>query len=110
MITIVELPNFKKITKKWLVRSERLRLHQMLCENPECGIIIKGTGGVRKMRFAVGRKGKRGGARVIYYYHVSETEIFLLDAYTKNQKENITPAQKKAIRQFVDQLTMKGEK
>ena len=104
MITVIELPSFLKATKKWLAENERVILHQTLQEQPANGDVIQGTGGVRKLRLAVGGKGKRGGARVIYYYHVSDSEVFLITAYTKNQKQDLTAAEKKLMRDLVKQL------
>ena len=65
---------------------------------------MAGTGGVRKLRWAVSGRGKRGGARVIYYYHGDELPVFLLDAYAKKEKANLTQAERNAIRQLVPML------
>ena len=62
------------------------------------------TGGVRKIRWALGGKGKRGGARVIYYYHSERLPLFLLTAYAKNEKPNLTKAERNAIKRLVQIL------
>jgi len=61
--------------------SERAELVAFIGANPESGEIIPETGGVRKLRWALAGRGKRGGARVIYYFHVQELPISLLSAY-----------------------------
>ena len=62
--------------------------------------MIRGTGGVRKMRVALPRRGKSGGARVIYYYHGGTERVFLILAYSKNRKEGLTGAERLAMRKL----------
>ena len=64
-----------------------------LAANPGLGALIKGGGGIRKIRVAVGSRGKRGGARVIYYWAVRRDLILLLHAYPKNVSDDLTPRQ-----------------
>ena len=64
-----------------------------LAANPALGALIKGGGGIRKVRVAVGSRGKRGGARIIYYWAVRKDLILLLYAYPKNVSANLTPRQ-----------------
>ena len=64
-----------------------------LAANPGLGALIKGGGGIRKIRVAVGPRGKRGGARVIYYWAVRKDLILLLYAYAKNVSADLTPRQ-----------------
>ena len=64
-----------------------------LAANPGLGALIKGGGGIRKIRMAVGTRGKRGGARVIYYWAVRKDVILLLYAYPKNVSADLTPKQ-----------------
>lgn len=74
-----------------------------LADDPEAGDLIPGTGGLRKIRLAAKGHGKRGGARVIYYYFTSAAQIALLLAYAKNEAENLTAAQKKMLKQVIEQ-------
>lgn len=67
-------------------------------------MLSKAQGGVRKLRFAAGGKGKQGGVRVIYYYHVCDSEIFLIQAYKKSKKEDLSSAEKKELHKFTNQL------
>jgi hypothetical protein len=72
--------------------------------NPEAGKIVPETGGVRKIRWALGGAGKRGGARVIYYYHNERMPVFLLSAYAKNRKEDLSPSERKLMKRLVPAL------
>lgn len=107
-ITIVELPEFIKRTKGIFNSEELEEFLEYLKDNPTKGDVIAGTNGVRKIRVAAGGKGKRGGARVIYYYQVSATTIYLLTAYTKNTKEDLTAQDKKQLKLMVESLLNAG--
>jgi len=61
--------------------------------NPAIGVLIRGSGGTRKVRVAVGSRGRSGGARVIYYWAVRKDVILLLYAYPKNARADLTPKQ-----------------
>ena len=75
---------------------------EFLARWPTAGPVIQGTGGLRKVRIARAGRGKRGGARVIYYYHDSNKPILLLMIYAKADKENLTDAQKARLRKHVE--------
>lgn len=106
-ITITELPPFDKKAAK-LFRPEELdELKHYLMLHPDKGDVIPGTGGIRKMRWAAGNKGKRGGARVIYFYHVVGTTIYLMTCYTKNEQTDLPSALKKQLKAMVE-LIKKG--
>ena len=78
--------------------SERAELVAFVGANLEAGEIIPETGGVGKIRWALGGMGKRGGARVIYYYHNERLPVFLLSAYAKNRKANLSKAERNAMK------------
>lgn len=103
-LEFVHLPLFER-TAKGLLDDEDLRALELdLLENPERGSVQAGTGGVRKVRVAIGDRGKSGGARVAYLYvEVRETIYFIL-AFSKNVQANLTTEQKKAIRALVAKL------
>ena len=67
-VTVVETPEFLAATRKLLTEDERAALVDHLARNPDAGDLISGTGGLRKLRWAVEGRGKRGGARVIYFF------------------------------------------
>jgi hypothetical protein len=69
--------------------------------NPEAGEAIPETGGVRKIRWALAVKGKRGGARVIYYCHTERLPVLLLAAYAKNEKANLSKAERNAMKRLM---------
>ena len=68
---------------------------------PEQGPVIRGAGGLRKVRWARPGAGKRGGLRVIYYWTAAERAFYMLYAYSKNEQENLTPAQARMLGQLV---------
>lgn len=75
-----------------------------IAKNPTGWPVIQGTGGIRKARFSIGNKGKRGGGRICYFYFTQEESIHLLKAYSKNEKEDLTPSEKNVLRQIVKDL------
>ena len=80
-----------------LTDDEYAKLQNDLCDEPEAGAIIKGGGGIRKIRWSFGGRGKRGGARIIYYWAVSREKIIMLDIYAKNEKEDLTRTELKNL-------------
>jgi hypothetical protein len=86
--------------------SERTELVAFLAANPESGDVIPETGGVRKARWALPGKGKRGGARAIYYLHSQQLPLFLLAAYGKNEKANLTKDERNAVAKLVPILVV----
>jgi len=75
-----------------------------IVNNPMAGDIIPGLGGIRKIRFGLKGKGKRGGGRAIYFLQVSEDLVFMLFAYAKNMQTDLTPDQKKIALSWVKEL------
>ena len=73
-----------------------------LVSHPSAGAIIPHSGGLRKIRWSMGGRGKRGGVRVIYYWVVSEDQILMLFMYPKSEKDDLTPQQLKALREIVE--------
>jgi hypothetical protein len=81
--------------------TERTALIIYLAVNPKVGVVVPETGGIRKLRWALPGRGKSGGARVIYYYHNASIPLYALDIYAKNQKANLSAAEKKAARRTI---------
>jgi mRNA-degrading endonuclease RelE of RelBE toxin-antitoxin system len=79
-------------------------LEYLIMVAPDLPPIIKGTGGIRKVRFAASGKGKRAGARVIYAYFKDEGIVVLFLAYGKNEKDDLTTQEKKAMKQLLQQI------
>ena len=103
-MTTVETARFLKDAKPLMSDSERDELVVFVGANPEAGQIIPETGGVRKIRWALAGRGKRGGARVIYYYHNQRLPLFLLAVYGKNEKANLSKAERNAMKRLVPVL------
>ena len=97
MQTVAETPTFTRQADKLFSENEKRELIDLLAENPMAGAPIPGTGGVRKLRFAASGQGKRGGARVIYYYLDEARPIYLLLAYAKAAKTDLTPDERRTV-------------
>lgn len=104
MQTIAETPTFTKQAEALFDEAEKQELITYLAEHPLEGDVIPGTGGVRKLRYAASGRGKRGGARVIYYYLDADLPLYALLIYPKNVKTDLTPADKKAALALVASL------
>jgi hypothetical protein len=104
----VEFVSFDVFNRIWddlgLTDDDLKNLQEYLIINPETGSVIQGTGGVRKIRWALNNKGKSGGIRVLYIDFIVYEKIYLLMAYPKNQKDNISDKEKMIIKQLVTDL------
>ncbi|WP_395707914.1 type II toxin-antitoxin system RelE/ParE family toxin [Reyranella sp.] len=87
---MVETPEFLAATRKLMDEADRMLLVDYLAYHPTAGDLVPGTGGVRKLRWALEGRGKRGGARVIYFYHDTAMPLFALTAYAKNQQADLS--------------------
>ena len=85
----IETTIFTKLLPKYLTDDEYRAFQWYLLLNPEVGDLVRGSGGVRKVRWAPEGKGKRGGIRIMYYWKNSDNEIWLLTLYSKNEKATI---------------------
>ena len=86
---------------KLIKDDEYLELQRELLINPLAGVLIRNSGGLRKLRWAVETKGKSGGIRVIKYYVTSDEQIFMLVAYKKGKKDDLTDKERAALRKLV---------
>ena len=102
MLTFVETRLFTKLVKDYLSDDEYGALQQALASDPEAGDVIPGSGGVRKLRWRVGGRGKRGGIRVIYYLRLRQGQVWMLTLYAKNVADNIPAHVLKKIREEID--------
>lgn len=109
IIAIVELSSFSKKAAKILDKEEIGALRAYLLQHPDKGDVIPGTGGIRKLRWAASGRGKRGGARVIYFYHVVGTTVYLMGCYAKNEQTDLSSADKKHLKSLTVQIK-KGDK
>jgi hypothetical protein len=95
---LIETPVFTDQVKELLPDEDYRRLQWHLVRYPYAGDVIRGTGGLRKIRWTAGGKGKSGGVRVIYFHVVSLSQIRLLLIYRKGLKDDLSPAEKKMLR------------
>lgn len=99
------LPEFDKQWKAMKLTDDDLRrLEDLILENPELGDVMQGTGGLRKLRFSFSDRGKSGSSRVCYINIVRKEKIFLITAYPKNVKDNLSKAERNNIKQLVEIL------
>src|ERR1700755_2071078 len=89
MQTVVETPSYLVDAGRLFSADERKAIVDRLAADPTCGVIIPGSGGVRKVRFGFGARGKSGGARIIYLYSGASLPVFVLAVFAKNEKANL---------------------
>lgn len=99
-ISVVETPEFSSATRKLMDDEERTLLVDYLAYNPTAGDLIPATGGVRKLRWGLDGRGKRGGARVIYFYHDPGMPLFALTAFAKNERADLSQQDRNDFRQL----------
>jgi hypothetical protein len=102
MLVFVETPLFSRLVSDYLPDDSYAELQASLNEDPERGKIIRGTGGVRKLRWASAGRGKSGGLRIIYYFKKANGEIWMLTLYAKTEHESIPAHILKQIREEIE--------
>ena len=100
-VEIVETPIFTRKIKDVLSDDEYSKLQWALVINPEAGALIPGGRGLRKLRWVIPGKGKRGGLRIIYYWYVRDEAIYMLLPYKKSEQEDLTKEQVKILSEYV---------
>lgn len=98
----IEATFFEKYRANYLTDEQYSALQSELLAYPDAGDVIQGSGGLRKIRSASGGRGKRGGVRVIYYYLMQKQRFYLLTIYAKNEVSDLTKAEIKQLRTFVE--------
>src|SRR5258708_11292452 len=83
---------------------ERRAIVDRLAADPACGVVIPGSGGIRKVRFGFGARGKSGGARIIYLFSGERLPVFVLAVFAKNEKANLSPAERNALAKMVTDM------
>jgi hypothetical protein len=102
VLSFIETRLFSQLVGEYLSDDEYASLQKTLIANPQAGTLIPGSGGVRKIRWAVRGRGKRGGVRVIYYAKIREGVIWMLTIYPKNVAENIPAHVLRKIKEEID--------
>lgn len=104
LCTVAETSAFSRRAEVLLSAEEKDDLVYALACNPQAGVEIPGTGGVRKLRWAAGGKGTRGGVRIVYFFHNAFSPLYALYIFGKGEKEDLSPAEKKAMKQIAGRL------
>jgi hypothetical protein len=102
--TVIETPAYLRKATRLMDEDERADVVDTLAEDPRAGALIKGTGGLRKVRMPLQGQGKRGGARVIYWWHSEDYPVALLWAFAKNEADNLTAEQRRLLSQAAEAL------
>ena len=101
-MVIIETPIFTKTIQSLMSEDDYRQLQSALVIRPDMGATIPGSGGLRKLRWRIPGRGKRGGVRVIYYWATSREEVWMLLAYAKAKKEDLSLQQLKLLRRIVE--------
>ena len=103
-VSVVETPEFLSATRKLMSGGDRALLVAYLAYNPVAGDLVPGTGGIRKLRWGLEGRGKRGGARVIYFYHDAALPLFALTAFAKNERADLSQEDRNDFRRLTTLL------
>ncbi|PKM43890.1 MAG: addiction module toxin RelE [Gammaproteobacteria bacterium HGW-Gammaproteobacteria-1] len=104
MITVAETAPFQRKISSLLTEEERADLIAYLAEHPNAGVLLQGTGGIRKLRWGRQGGGKSGGIRVIYFVYNADMPLYLLAAFGKNEKANISAEERNMLAKTVKDL------
>jgi hypothetical protein len=102
-MVFIETNLFTKQLAAYLSDNEYRELQGFLIEKPNAGDLIQGTGGLRKLRWGAGGKGKRGGIRIIYYWQTMQNQIYMMTLYAKNEMKDLSAKEKKLLRLMVEE-------
>ncbi len=100
----VETPTFTRLIAKFMGDDEHAKLQLGLALRPEWGKVIPGSGGLRKLRWAGSGRGKRGGLRIIYYWQTADDQIWLLLAYRKSERDDLSHDEIKQLKRLVEEF------
>jgi hypothetical protein len=103
-MVFVELTPFLAFREEYWTDEDLRALQSYLLASPEAGALLRGGVGLRKLRWSAQGRGKRGGARVIYYWHVPRQHIYLVYGYVKSKREDLTPRQVKVLAELMKDL------
>jgi mRNA-degrading endonuclease RelE of RelBE toxin-antitoxin system len=103
VMIFIETSVFTRHLEKLMSDDEYRLLQKELVKNPDKGVLLRNSGGLRKLRWAAEGRGKRGGLRLIYYWAVTEHQIFMLHIYPKTKQEDLAPAQLRELRRIIEE-------
>jgi RelE toxin of RelE / RelB toxin-antitoxin system len=101
MQTVVETPSYLADAERLFSLNERKAIVDRLASDPTCGVVIPGGGGIRKVRFGFGARGKSGGARIVYLFSGTDLPVFILAVFAKNEKANLSVSERNALGKMV---------
>ena len=101
MRTVVETPSYLADAERLFSPDERKAIVDRLAAEPTCGVVVPSGGGIRKVRFGFGARGKSGGARIIYLFSGVDLPVFVLAVFAKNEKANLSVSERNALAKIV---------
>lgn len=101
-MVIIETSVFTRLIRELMDDDNYREFQDTLIQKPDAGDLIPGSGGLRKIRWKVEGKGKRGGVRIIYYWMTADDQLWMLYGYAKASREDLTKVQLKALREIVE--------
>jgi len=104
MKTVIEFKLFSRLADGRLDETQLRALIDHLAADPDAGALIPGTGGARKLRWTAAGRGKRGGSRVIYYWHCDACPVYLITIYLKNERADLTQKEIQQLREISKEL------
>ncbi len=105
MYTVIETPTFlASASDEGIDDEERSEIVSQIAQSPTGGVVMRGTGGARKVRVAGRGKGKSGGYRVVTFFAGDDIPVFLLDVYGKDSQANLSPAQRNELKKLLTAL------
>ena len=100
--TVIETPVYSKKAEQILSEDERDAFAVYISKTPKAGVVVRGFGGIRKVRWALEGGGKSGGVRVIYFNRLEKGEIWLLTLYAKSERSSIPPRELRLLKEVID--------
>jgi len=110
LVSVAETPEYVRCAERLLPLAERIEVVNYVAANPRAGDLIRGTGGLRKLRWGRGGRGKSGGVRVIYYFHSDAIPLYLLAMYGKSERADLGHAERRELSSLVRMIKAIVEK
>jgi hypothetical protein len=104
MQTIVETPPYLADAQRLFTEAERAAIVDIIASDPRIGVVVPGSNGLRKVRFAFGGRGKSGGARIVYLFGGNDVPVFLLAAFAKNERSDLSAKERLALGKAVAEM------
>jgi RelE toxin of RelEB toxin-antitoxin system len=109
-VSVIELPGYRRRADELLSADEQEAIIDLIAYQPTCGDVIPGTGGLRKVRVGRGGSGKRGGARVIYYFYNADFPVLVMALYAKNEKADLNTREKNEFTAYAKEAVARWRK